>query len=160
MRRIFIVLVLFVSGLGPAMAADDQANPRDVATITRCINGKLGSKAETCIEIVARPCFKNDESRASSSEVTQCERRERLVWDQLLNAAYKQLGERLDGEQRDKLREMQRAWIVSRDRSCNFIYDYFQGTMANPMIATCENQETARRAIFLRSFAEDAQSGR
>jgi uncharacterized protein YecT (DUF1311 family) len=50
---------------------------------------------------------------------------------------------------------MQRSWIHTRDLTCTFWYDYFQGTMANPMIAYCNNRETARRAIFLRVFATD-----
>jgi hypothetical protein len=29
--------------------------------------------------------------------------------------------------------------------------------MAYPMVAYCDNEETARRAIFLFSFAEDAK---
>ena len=45
------------------------------------------------------------------------------------------------------MREMQRAWITSRDKSCGFIYDYFEGSMANPMIAACQNRETGRRAL-------------
>ena len=40
-------------------------------------------------------------------------------------------------------------------RACGFYYDYFQGTMANPMIASCSNRETARRAIFLMGFTDD-----
>ena len=43
----------------------------------------------------------------------------------------------------------------TRDLTCTFWYDYFQGTMANPMIAYCNNRETARRAILLRVFAVD-----
>ena len=50
---------------------------------------------------------------------------------------------------------MQRAWIDSRDRACGFFYDFFEGTMANPMIASCLNRETARRAVFLMGFADD-----
>src|ERR1700686_3504040 len=61
----------------------------------------------------------------------------------------------LDSDQQAKLREMQRSWIQTRDLTCMFWYDYFQGTMANPMIAYCNNRETARRAIFLRVFAAD-----
>jgi uncharacterized protein YecT (DUF1311 family) len=61
----------------------------------------------------------------------------------------------LEPDQQAKLREMQRSWIVTRDLTCAFWYDYFQGTMANPMIAYCNNRETARRAIFLRVFAAD-----
>lgn len=56
-----------------------------------------------------------------------------------------------------KMREMQRARITSRDKSCGFIYDYFEGSMANPMIAACQNRETGRRALFLRGFADDRE---
>ena len=61
----------------------------------------------------------------------------------------------LDSDQQAKLREMQRSWIQTRDLTCGFWYHYFQGTMANPMIAYCNNRETARRAIYLRIFATD-----
>ena len=50
---------------------------------------------------------------------------------------------------------MQQAWAHSRDLGCGFWYVYFEGTMANPMIAFCHNRESARRAIFLRIFAAD-----
>ena len=53
------------------------------------------------------------------------------------------------------LREHYDGEIHTRDLTCGFWYDYFQGTMANPMIAYCNNRETARRAIFLRVFAVD-----
>ncbi|HEU5445328.1 MAG TPA: hypothetical protein VFU70_07150 [Pseudolabrys sp.] len=33
----------------------------------------------------------------------------------------------------------------------------FEGSMANPMIAACQNRETGRRALFLRSFADDRE---
>jgi hypothetical protein len=45
---------------------------------------------------------------------------------------------------------------LGRKRTCAFYYDYFQGRMANPMTANCENRETARRAVVLMGFAEDA----
>jgi uncharacterized protein YecT (DUF1311 family) len=50
---------------------------------------------------------------------------------------------------------MQRAWITSRDKTCGFLYDYFQGTMANPMIAACTNRATGLQALYLRGFADD-----
>ena len=59
------------------------------------------------------------------------------------------------GSSQAKLREMQRLWIHTRDLTSAFWYDYFQGTMANPMIAYCNNRETARRAIYLKVFATD-----
>jgi len=50
---------------------------------------------------------------------------------------------------------MQRAWIASRDKSCAFFYDIFQGTTANPMMAACLTRETGRRALFLLPFLDD-----
>ncbi len=89
------------------------------------------------------------------SEVIVCADRERAVWDDILNTSFQKLRERLDEEQVDKMREMQRAWMASRDKTCGFIYDYFEGTMANPMIAHCMSRATGMQALFLRGFAND-----
>ena len=40
---------------------------------------------------------------------------------------------------------------------CGFIYDYFGGSMANPMIAACQSRETGQRALFLRGFVDDRE---
>jgi uncharacterized protein YecT (DUF1311 family) len=77
------------------------------------------------------------------------------VWDDILNRSYQLLRERLEEEQVAKLRDMQRAWITSRDKTCGFLYDYFQGTMANPMIAACTSRATGLQALYLRGFADD-----
>ena len=73
----------------------------------------------------------------------------------MLNKSYQALLKALDNDQQDKLRDMQRAWIASRDKSCEFLYDYFRGTMANPMIAACKARATGRQALYLRGFADD-----
>ncbi len=52
---------------------------------------------------------------------------------------------------------MQRAWFASRDKTCAFYWDYFQGTMASPMSASCDNREIARRALLLLGFLNDAE---
>jgi uncharacterized protein YecT (DUF1311 family) len=77
------------------------------------------------------------------------------VWDNILNKSYQLLRERLEEDQVAKLRDMQRAWITSRDKTCGFLYDYFQGTMANPMIAACTSRATGMQALYLRGFADD-----
>ena len=41
-----------------------------------------------------------------------------------------------------------------------FLYDYFEGTMANPMIAACEARETGRRALYLLGFRNDVEDRR
>jgi uncharacterized protein YecT (DUF1311 family) len=149
----FIALLL----LAPASFAQDKAAPKDSAMIEKCLKAKTGRgwAWEQCIGIVSEPCSK-DEGSMSSSEVTACYDRERAVWDDILNKSYQALRKALDADQQAKMREMQYAWIASRDKSCGFLYDYFQGTMANPMIAACVARATGRQALYLRGFADDA----
>jgi uncharacterized protein YecT (DUF1311 family) len=141
-----------------ALSQDDKPDPRDIAAIKKCIELKTGRNWawENCIGVVSEPCVK-DEGSMPPSEVIACYSRERLVWDSILNDSFRRLREALDDKQQQKLREMQRAWIASRDKTCHFIYDYFEGTMANPMIAACQSRETGRRALFLLGFANDAE---
>ena len=83
--------------------------------------------------------------------------REHAVWDDILNETFRRLRDKLDAKQKIKLRDMQRAWVELRDRTCAFYWDYFQGTIASPMGAFCNNRETARRALFLLGFLNDAE---
>jgi uncharacterized protein YecT (DUF1311 family) len=148
---VFLCVLLFNTGVGRAEAPA----PKDVETIQACLKGKDSDREqEACIGIIARPCI-GDEGARAPSEVIGCFDREEGVWDQLLTTAYRELNDSLAIEQRDKLRDMQHSWLDTRERTCAFYYQYFQGSMANPMMANCRNRETARRALFLIGFADD-----
>jgi uncharacterized protein YecT (DUF1311 family) len=60
------------------------------------------------------------------SEIMACYERERLVWDSILNDSFRRLRAKLEDKQVRKMRDMQRAWITSRDKSCEFLYDYLK----------------------------------
>ena len=158
---LILLLTLFVASLlsQRVLAAEDDAKTlaADVATLRHCLTGKRPLQQEGCIFIIAKPCV-GDETSKPPSEVEACHEREQRAWDLILNDAYQLLHDKLDDDQAAKLRDMQRAWVASRDRSCNFLYEFFQGNMANPMISYCNNQETARRAIYLDGFADDVKS--
>ena len=151
-----IALTLALAALGIASAHAEGPQAKDLNAVQACLKSKPQTTAgqERCIDVVAKPCI-GDEGARAPSEVIACLDREQLVWDQLLNAAYRKLQNSLADDQREKLRDMQRSWLQSREQTCEFYYHYFQGTMAKPMIANCENRETARRAIFLVGFADD-----
>jgi uncharacterized protein YecT (DUF1311 family) len=140
-----------------AARADDPPDPKGAGTVQMCLKSQKPSTRayETCIDVAYHRCIGPEENAKSSAEQVGCLRREKPVWDQLLNDAFRKLRDGLDDDQRVKLRDMQRSWVDMRDKTCAFYYDYFQGSMANPMIANCDNRETARRAIFLMGFAED-----
>ena len=103
-----------------------------------------------------RPCAEQPDAESTAGQVA-CAAREFAVWDDILNETYRRLRAALDARQKVKLRGMQRAWIESRERSCAFYWDFFRGTMASPMNAFCRNRETARRAIFLLGFLDNAE---
>lgn len=155
MIRAIWLSAIFLFG-GPALAQDKPA-AKDVAAIEKCVKAKSGRnwRWESCIGVISEPCSKNEGSM-TSRQVIDCYDRELAVWDDMLNKSYQALLKALDADQQAKLREMQRAWMASRDKSCEFLYDYFQGTMANPMIAACKSRATGRQALYLRGFAEDA----
>jgi uncharacterized protein YecT (DUF1311 family) len=142
-------------------AGADSPDAKDATTINACLaaldKGSAGQEIyeSKCLLKVAGPCIGGDAASASDGKQIGCLDRERLVWDKIINDSYKTMMNGLEPEQATKLRDMQRAWIHVRDLTCTFWYDYFQGTMANLMIASCQNRETARRAIYLRVFAID-----
>jgi len=154
--RIAGVLAFLAALVASPALAQDKPDARASATIQHCVKTETGRNWawERCIGIVSEPCVK-DETSMPPSEVIDCYDRELAVWDDILNKSYQALLKALDTDQQVKLREMQRAWITSRDKSCEFLYDYFQGTMANPMIAACKSRTTGRQALYLRGFAED-----
>jgi uncharacterized protein YecT (DUF1311 family) len=151
-----LVIPALISLSAIPVLAQDKPSPKDSAAIENCMKAKTGHywAWEQCIGLISEPCAKNELSMPPS-EVSACYYREQAVWDDILNKSYQRLHAALDAEQVVKLRDMQRAWIVSRDKTCGFLYDYFQGTMADPMIAACVSRATGLQALYLRGFAND-----
>jgi uncharacterized protein YecT (DUF1311 family) len=151
-------LLLAVILVAPSPApAQEKPTAKDSAAIQKCIKTKTARKWawEQCIGIISEPCAKHEESM-TPRQVIDCETREQAVWDDILNESYRRLQGALDEDQTGKLREMQRTWMTYRDKNCAFLYDYFQGTMANPMIAACTSRATGMQALYLLGFADDA----
>jgi len=153
-----LVSMLVVTAGWAESAKPEKPNARDSAAVQSCIKSARGGplQQERCIGIVADPCAKRPGTESTAGQVA-CADRELAVWDDILNETFRRLRDKLDEDQKIKLRDMQRAWIDSRDRTCAFYRDFYQGTMASPMTAFCANRETARRALFLLGFLDDAE---
>jgi len=153
-----VAAILVVIGLlaSPALA-QDRPDARASATIQDCVKAKSATgMGEICIGIVSGPCLERNKA-PTTADMVNCVADERAVWDDILNETFRRLRDRLDDTQKAKLREMQLAWIAARDTTCNFYWDYYQGTMAHPMRADCVNRQTAERALFLLGFLNDAE---
>ena len=150
----FAVLLLAATASRCETARPDAA---DSAAVQSCIKSASDRpQRERCIGIIADPCAEQPDAESTAGQMA-CAAREFAVWDDILNETYRRLRAVLDARQKVKLRGMQRAWIESRERSCAFYWDFFRGTMASPMNAFCRNRETARRAIFLLGFLDNAE---
>jgi uncharacterized protein YecT (DUF1311 family) len=147
--------VLLFGGAGVAQAQDENPTAQQTAAIRACADKNQDDVTEAerqCLfELVAEPCQQTPEGQ-SNVGVADCFRLEAKIWDDLLNENYKTLRDVIDAAQAAKLRDMQRAWIASRDATCAFYDVKIQGTMAIPMGAACIARETARRAMLLKFF--------
>ena len=56
------------------------------------------------------------------------------------------------------LRDIERAWIVYRDRKCDFLQREADGTSVIPQNAYCMMEETGRQAVFLDEILADSDS--
>ena len=151
-----LFLALCVGPLAPAAGADPP-RPADRAAIKACIKERTAREepVERCVDALAVPCLDKPESFSTQGQAA-CFWREHAVWDATLNENYRKLMDRLDDAQKKALRDAQRAWIASRDKSCHFFHDFFEGgTMAIPLSASCISAETGRRALYLKQFIFD-----
>jgi len=150
------LMVLLASGAAEiARAQDDKPTGAQTAAIRDCVEKNQDDVTEAerlCLfNLVATPCQNTSEGQ-SNLGMADCFRLEGRIWDGLLNDNFKRLRASLDDQQIAKAREMQRAWIASRDSTCGFYDVKIRGSMAVPLGAACIVRETARRALLLKSL--------
>jgi uncharacterized protein YecT (DUF1311 family) len=182
-RLLGAALTLFALGHMSAQAADDAVRPEDRAALAACLkiaaaapqndvasptNDKTDPSAwmayfartpkpgpSSCVGVISTPCLQRDPGGRSGNTVDMldCLKREYLVWDERLNAAYKALMQGCQAGKNDKIcaaqRKIERAWIAYRDALCDKPYEEHGGTFASVDYADCMLSETARQSIWL-----------
>jgi uncharacterized protein YecT (DUF1311 family) len=140
----------------PSHAQTRKPTTQEIAAIHDCAAKNRDDVSEgerQCVfNLVAEPCI-NTPGHTANLMVADCYRVEGLIWDELLNANYRNLLAGLDQDQTAKARAMQRAWIAYRDTTCQFYDDKIHGSMAITMHAACVTRETARRALLIDFFS-------
>lgn len=86
----------------------------------------------------------------TDSEILAFSEKEFQLWDDLLNEIYGVLKENLSTEEFIKLRELQREWIVERDRIAKVASrDFSGGTWEVPIYISTQANETMLRCYWL-----------
>ena len=152
MRHVLMVLVVLATaaGLTSAAAAGDA--------IHACVQAEraTGKDGSSCIGKLADPCLARPENSSTIGQY-ECIRNETVLWDNMLNAEYKQLRGLLESKDKQTaLRDVQRLWIKYRDADCGLARVFYDGgTIATPIAANCVLYKTARRTIELLVWRED-----
>jgi len=92
----------------------------------------------------SRPCG----DKSTTRDMVECLAAKTKAADQHLNAAYKDLLQRIDPEQAEPLKAAERAWIQYRDANCQF-YSAHEGTISQLLGAECMRALTVDRAAEL-----------
>jgi uncharacterized protein YecT (DUF1311 family) len=152
LRCLVLAAMLVPAAQAPVQAQTRKPTAQETKLIRDCFRQKGdGPRAEQCIGLVSTRCSRKPGNQGGLNEA-DCHRIEQVIWDALLNETYRELQGELDEDDKTKLRDMQRAWIASRDATCEFYHVKIQGSMAVPMSGYCFLQETARRALFLQTL--------
>jgi uncharacterized protein YecT (DUF1311 family) len=149
LRFLAATLLAATMPAAPAPAQTRKPTVPETRLIRDCVDRK--GAGQKCIGLVAARCMKKPENQAGLNRA-DCYRIEQEIWEALLNQNDKELQGELDEEQQVKLQDMQRAWIASRDATCEFYDHKIQGSMSVPMTGACLLNETARRALLLAAF--------
>jgi uncharacterized protein YecT (DUF1311 family) len=153
MRAIAGVLLFVLLG-APCALADDNVS------VTDCLQDARDKDrdAQSCVGKIADSCSETPDGQSTQGTVA-CNLREEKAWDALLNEEYQLLiGILKKPEAVEDLRKAQRSWLTQRDADCRIPYYFFDGgTIVQILGARCQLEQTADRALLIRSWREMAQ---
>jgi uncharacterized protein YecT (DUF1311 family) len=117
----------------------------------------MPSMAQTSAEIEARhtPAYARcmDNSGGVTIAMRDCAAAEIDIQDARLNATYRSVMRRLTAVQRDRLRRLERQWIVSREADCREAANFDGGgTLALIVGDGCWLSSTIGRTIWLERY--------
>lgn len=91
-------------------------------------------------------------SLKTQAEITACLGDDAKTADVLLNTLYQNLVRQLSAKDKTNLRDAQRAWIVYRDKECDFrTAPYAGGSVAPSLVSSCIAALTSQRIYDLRT---------
>jgi uncharacterized protein YecT (DUF1311 family) len=107
---------------------------------------------ERCVGYAAEICMRMDEDGSSTLGMAACVGRERMVWEERLNASYRKLMAKASAPARDAYRKSERAWMAYRNAACA-IPTARLGTQDRvvPLTTGCFLDLTARQALWIDS---------
>lgn len=111
-------------------------------------------EAGNTIDLTMESCLNSNDSTAGMLE---CFSRAEKDWDTELNRVYKALQSKLKPAGQDALKQVQKAWIVQRDKEfelINALHAQLDGTMWIAVMAEKRADVVKTRALALQSYVD------
>lgn len=139
----------------------DPPKPAVKAAIEKCLAAKekANKPLEECIGTAADACLGKGEN-LSAHDMIDCHGEEADVWDERLSHDYRALMKITKSPDKERMRDLERAWVDFRDKKC--AYRQMQGEGMAGMIQNihCYKVETARQALFLGGMLGQQDGGK
>jgi uncharacterized protein YecT (DUF1311 family) len=151
--------------------------PEDVKSVEACIAAQ-SETPETCVGKLAEACRDGSPSVQSTPGITDCNARERVVWEAMIEAEAARLAKGAIGKTVAEtwnrpaaaprraqvtgsviVTEMQQAWRQSAVLKCDV--ESLQGeggSFGRILYASCLMRESGRHALWLRALREESES--
>lgn len=165
MKRLIALLACLAFLPLSAPAAEDGYTPEDAGLLEECLADARAVDAgpgiekraqfRGCIGMASEACQNESEENQTTIGMVACALREIDWWDEVLNARYAELKQKLGAEEFAELRKAQRAWVAYKDAECAYHYFYWRdGTVSQLTGSSCLLRLTAERAFDLGEFLD------
>ncbi len=148
---------------GQAVAQDLRYSPQATANCLTKAGSSNPERQRACVGASANTCMAATTDGSTTYGMGYCLDQERAVWDARLNADYKAIRAKARASDDEMgrigasapptataLRDMQRAWIVWRDATCDFERSQWGGgTGGGPATLACLLRLTGEQALYL-----------
>jgi uncharacterized protein YecT (DUF1311 family) len=117
---------------------------------------------ENIIDVQLRECLDSTENE-TTDRLIKCSIRAGDAWDKELNKYYKLLMKALTADEKEKLINSQKKWVIYRDSEIEFtrtIYDNLQGTTWRVVSADRQTEITRQRALELKEYFANIPEGK
>ncbi len=166
-RFIVQVTVLLSTAATFCAVASDNNIKYSNEQVNACLTNAKNPTAERgCIGLSANACIYANQASSTALGMNKCIKQESKFWDNKLNEVYRSLVVKAKKHDEDRkgyinlgsegsypaLRDMQRAWIPYRDKTCTYSWSQsYPGSMASMNSVRCEMRMNAEQYIFLKN---------
>jgi uncharacterized protein YecT (DUF1311 family) len=161
MRIILISLLGLFATNTLAGPGGDPPKPEVKAAVEKCLaeKEKANKPPEECIGVAADACLGKGEN-LSVHDMIDCHGEEADVWDERLNRDYQALMKALKSPAKERVRDLESAWIDFREKKCAYRQMEDEGMVGMIQNIHCYKVETARQALFLAAILDSQDDGK